>query len=103
MPQEVIDLGDPHLNLLTGFWRNIRDDLSLHGCTSDSLPKRIRRRLPYYKRVIIERKLLRDAALEFIMSNSNKLFSFRWWAKISEIDSVQLRSTLLNDYCSEYS
>lgn len=102
MPQEVIDLGDPHLNFLTGFWRNVRDDLSLHGCTSDSLPKRIRRRLPYQERVIIERKLLRDAALEFIMSTSNKPFSFRWWAKLSNLDPDKLRSDLLNDYRSEY-
>lgn len=99
---EVLDLGDPHLNFITGFWRSVRDDLSLKGCTSDSLPKRIRRRLPYHERVIIERKLLRDSALEFIMSTSTKPFSFIWWAKLSDLDPGQLRSELLNDYRSEY-
>lgn len=99
---EVLDLGDPHLTFLAGFWRSVRDDLSLKGCTSDSLPKRIRRRLPYQERVIIERKLLRDSALEFIMSTSNKPFSFNWWAKLSGVDPAELRSNLLNDYRSEY-
>ena len=83
-----LDIDQPELRLIGGFWRNLLDDLSGRGCTSDNVPTAYRR-LPYKKRVTIEREILQDQAEKFIESPE-----FEMWARFSGLKPEQLKEKL---------
>lgn len=80
----------PEYNLLGGFWKNIRDDISGRGClfTIDTLF-----RLPYKIRVVVERRILKQDARNFINTPD-----FVNWAQLSGADPDALREDLLYAY-----
>ncbi len=75
----------PENNLMVAFWKCLRDDLTGRGCTTDSLPAN-QRKLPYFKRVRIERRRLQNDAQLFIDSDD-----FNTWSVWSGFDSDYLR------------
>ena len=80
----------PEYNLLGGFWANVRTDITGRGClfTIDTLSH-----LPYERRVVEERRILRRDAFIFIYTQD-----FVQWAEASGADPDALREDLLHAY-----
>lgn len=80
----------PEYNLLGGFWKNVRSDITGRGClfTIDTLSH-----LPYERRVVEERRILRMDARDFIDTPD-----FIQWAEVSGADPDALREDLLHAY-----
>jgi hypothetical protein len=75
--------------LLAAFWNSVRDDLHERGVTTDDgLPYSVRK-LPYRKRVTIEREGLKETAEEFLDSPD-----FVQWAELCGLEADYLREAI---------
>ena len=81
----------PLNEMITAFWKNLRDDLDGRGVTCNEIPYRYRR-LPYKERVKIERDILQQRAREFLDSPH-----FDTWAQLSGFAPDDLRRRFKND------
>ncbi len=79
---------EPLYLFVAQFWRCILLDLTGKGVTSDEVPIQYRSQT-YPKRVMIEREILRQEALEFLNTPA-----FDVWADVSGFNANEMREKL---------